>query len=241
MTIITGQGVVSATMTPSGISVTQRRGSSQVGEGKSQQLQSLSSVYRKQQFLAAAYFTYDHKIGGQDHSTHDMTTAQRGQLSHSTEGAPHRDSPGRAAEETLTHRRKHCLALGSNTPLMQSRHQSLRVRCASLTEGFCWIPVRHNKLCQPLQPWSPVKDAWQGALCSVSCTGSEQRDTQLVNKGSTGACHPVAGGEDVQRDTKSKQSEDREHTALAHLKRKLQSSKNPHFSPYLVVNRHHVT
>jgi len=55
-----------------------------------------------------------------------------------------------------------------------------------------------------------------------------------------GFCFSLAGEEDVQGDTTSKESEDREHTAFAHLKGKSQNSKNPCFSPHLFIGGHHV-
>lgn len=94
-------------------------------------------MYRKYQFLAAAYFTSHHKIGGQGHSTHDLTIAQRRQLSHSTEWIPHKGSPGRGAEKTLTHSKQTLSGFGgrySITPVMQSRY---------LTEPCGWAYCPH--------------------------------------------------------------------------------------------------
>lgn len=51
--------------------------------------------------------------------------------------------------------------------------------------------------------------------------GSKQMETTLEKNRSPGFCLSVAGGEDVQRDTISKESEEKGYTTLACLKRKV--------------------
>lgn len=75
-----------------------------------------------------------------------------------------------------------------------------------------------------------MKVAWQDALLTL--IGFEQMENTFVMNESPGFCFSMAG--DIQRDTISKESEDREYPALAHLKEKSHSSKNHAFHHILL-------
>lgn len=76
-----------------------------------------------------------------------------------------------------------------------------------------WLLLDHSET-KRIVPAPTVLECSEGCLarCSLSFRGSEQMETELVNKASAGFCHSVAGEEDVQRDTISKQREDRGHS-----------------------------
>lgn len=172
---------------------------------------------------------------------HEVTIVQQSQLSHSIEWISHKDSPGRGAGETLTHSKQTLSGFGDNTRVMQSRYLTEphgQMHCPQC--GMATALLDYDET-QQVAPAPTALEPSKGCLagCSSPFIGSTKLvETTLGKNGSPGFCFSVAGEEDVQRDTISKESEEREYTTLACLKGKSQSSQNPCFSPHLIRGHH---
>lgn len=156
---------------------------------------------------------------------YEVTIAQQSQLSHSTEWILHKDSPGRGAGETLTHSKQTLSGFGDNTLVMQSRYlaephgQMHCPQCGTATALLDYDEMRQ------VVPAPTALESSKGCLarCSSPFIGSTKLVATALGKSrSSGFCFSAAGKEDVPRDTISKESEEREHTALACLKGKSQ-------------------